>query len=257
MTVAILGVSGPVAGPGGKLARNQSQVVNAFKDSLVRAMKEEAPINKDPAATSRGGLRTSIQGRVVGNQEDGYAIEFTANDYVQYVLNGTRPHIIRPVNKKALAFQWHTGTFRGPGHAGRGSGGGFLRSTPYTRLPLKYVQLGSSMNRAVGRKNMALNRPRFGGRELVQPQYNSRGRMTQRGVFGHVQPVNVKKNMEAGHDNTGNIVLKIVHHPGTQPNDFVERALLKVTPQIDDMADAMGDEIADRIVGIMTSGRQL
>lgn len=255
MTVDILGVSGPVSASGVKLGRDQGAVIRAFRDALVRALKENAPINKDPAAKTRGGLRTSIVGNLTGNEVDGYALEFSANAYVQYVLAGTRPHIITPSNKRALAFQWNTATVGGHGFTGRGPRGGFLRSTPFGRLPLKYVQLGGSMNMAAGRKNLSRGTPRFGGIQLIAPKYNKVGRMIQGPLMGHVQPVNVKGNMDKGSPNSGNVVLRMVHHPGTQPNDFFGAAIAQVTPEIDALADSLGDAVADRIVGIMMGAR--
>jgi hypothetical protein len=89
--------------------------------------------------------------------------------------------------------------------------------------------------------SMRMNLPRFGGRELVKPTYNTRGTVVKRGLLGHVQPVNIRKNMDKTSAYAGNIVLKKVNHPGSQANDFITRALALVEDEYQAMADQFGE----------------
>jgi hypothetical protein len=217
------------------------EAMRAFVKAFVSAMKQEAPINKDPAAKTRGGLRTSIEGNVRGGRGEDAIMSFMALSYVNYILDGTNPHPINPVSKRALSFQWHTGTARLHGAGGRGPRGGLLRSTSFKQLPYKYVTIGGSMGRAAGAKSVRMGGPRFGGRELLPATYNQRGRMIKGPTLGHIQPVNVKANLAKGSAYAGNILLHKVNHPGSQPNDFITRALLLVQPEYDTMADMLGE----------------
>jgi hypothetical protein len=239
---------------GGTATRDMLEPIRAYAKALQTAMKEEAPINKDPYATSRGRLRSSIEAAVRGGNGSDATISFIALDYVRYVLGGTAPHIIRPSSKRALAFKWRTGLEKFGPHHGRGPGGGLLRSTPHVGLlgptrALTQTRLIST-NRLAARHNLSRGNPRFGGRVITggEPRFNQVGRQIRGPQLGNIHPVNVKKNMDQHSENYGNIVLSYVHHPGTKPNDFITRAVDKVEDDFQVMADALGRDWADDLV---------
>lgn len=73
---------------------------------LQKAAQEEAPVNKQ---TGGGNLRQSIEGRMTGSVS---GVVHAKAKYAFFVHEGTRPHLIRPVKKKALA-NTRTGEFFG------------------------------------------------------------------------------------------------------------------------------------------------
>lgn len=77
--------------------------VNASLQLIENAAKHEAPVNK---AGGGGNLRQNIRARMAAKLR-GY-VEALA-PYSIFVHEGTRPHIIRPRGKKALAFEWTKG----------------------------------------------------------------------------------------------------------------------------------------------------
>ena len=70
------------------------------------AAKREAPVNKQSGG---GNLRQSIKSRMTGQAK---GIVEVGAEYAVYVHEGTRPHMIRASNKKALANR-RTGQFFG------------------------------------------------------------------------------------------------------------------------------------------------
>lgn len=66
---------------------------HGIANDIVNALVRRVPVDT-------GNLRNSITYRV-----DGKDIEIHMADYGRYVEFGTAPHIIKPVNKKALSFK--------------------------------------------------------------------------------------------------------------------------------------------------------
>jgi hypothetical protein len=105
--------------------------MSLLRNSLLNAMREEAPVNKNPQAKNRGALRASL--RAGPWQTDGvhWRSVFTANEYIKYVLKGTRPHRIEAKAGGVLAFSW-SGPLLGPG--GTAGFSGTLRAISYSGL---------------------------------------------------------------------------------------------------------------------------
>ena len=102
-----------------KFARALDLIKNAMENVLV----ETCPVDTS-------GLKISIHGEVVGHK-----IEFSMVDYAKHVEFGTKAHIIRPKNKKAL----HWGGKKGPvvkfvHHPGT-EAQPFIRDAFYRKLP--------------------------------------------------------------------------------------------------------------------------
>lgn len=77
-----------------------TEIQSAINRSILiieRNAKRQAPVNKAPGG---GTLRQSIKARMTGKATG--EVEVGAS-YAIYVHEGTRPHIIRPVRRKALA----------------------------------------------------------------------------------------------------------------------------------------------------------
>lgn len=97
-------VSGTKRGPfnGFRWSTVASRWAVSVGPEVRQALKREAPVGQGPGA---GRLRESI--RYEHRAGAGSAqLTFTANtSYASYVLNGTRPHEIRPRRAQALAFR--------------------------------------------------------------------------------------------------------------------------------------------------------
>lgn len=85
---------------------------------LERNAKVEAPVNKGGGG---GSLRQSIRSGMTGRLS-AFVGAFAA--YAGFVETGTRPHVIRPRNKKALSFPWSRGGFQ----AAQRGGVGFVKA---------------------------------------------------------------------------------------------------------------------------------
>ena len=110
-------------------------------NSLTQNLREEAPVNKSPNAKNRGALRASIRASLQTNGSQ-WRISFSANDYVKYVINKTRPHRITAKPGHVLAFNWngqrgvsrrlapisHSGLGLSAGSLGRRGGPSILRA---------------------------------------------------------------------------------------------------------------------------------
>lgn len=90
-----------------QMAREAGQLV-------VRKIKAEAPIgthydvnwqNKTVKTSRPETLKKSIKFRTY-NRPWGVELDVLAVKYAQFVIKGTKPHIIRPRKKKVLAFFW-------------------------------------------------------------------------------------------------------------------------------------------------------
>ncbi|HEV2036886.1 MAG TPA: hypothetical protein VGU71_22270 [Candidatus Dormibacteraeota bacterium] len=147
--------------------------MSLLRNSLLSNMREEAPVNKNPSAPNRGALRKSIRASPWMTNGTIWRTEFTALEYIRYVIHGTRPHRIEAKPGGVLAFSW--------------SGAGVSGSLP----PISH--LTSGMLGRLGRR---------GGTSIfsVPP--------------GHVEL------------RGGTLFLRFaVNHPGTQANNFVQRAV--------------------------------
>ena len=150
--------------------------MSLLRNTLLNAMREEAPVNKNPNAPNRGALRKSIKASPWETNGTFWRTQFSALDYIHFVIHGTKPHIISAKPGGVLAFEWS-------GRAGDS-----------VKLPaISHISSGGVAGR-LGRR---------GGPSIF--------------------------NAPAGHvELRGDAMfLTFVHHPGTQANNFVERALLK------------------------------
>lgn len=89
-----------------RMTEEISRAISASIQTVERNVKREAPVNKQ---TGGGNLRQSIRSQMLGVASG--MVEVGA-EYGAAVETGTRPHIIRPVRKKALANR-RTGEFFG------------------------------------------------------------------------------------------------------------------------------------------------
>jgi len=81
-------------------AKMLSEVHNAIKRSILiveKNAKREAPVNKSYGG---GNLRQSIKASMTGKATGEVVV---GANYGMYVHEGTRPHVIVPVNRRALA----------------------------------------------------------------------------------------------------------------------------------------------------------
>lgn len=81
----------------GKMTSNVHRAVDRIVTRLEADAKKEAPVNKQGGG---GNLRQSIRGYTTGIGRG--VVEVTAR-YAGWVHDGTRPHIIRIVNRRVLA----------------------------------------------------------------------------------------------------------------------------------------------------------
>src|SRR5258708_5606942 len=80
--------------------------MSLLRNSLLNAMREEAPVNKDPNAKNRGALRASLRAGPWETDGTHWRSVFSAAEHIRYVLHGTRPHRIEAKPGGALAFTW-------------------------------------------------------------------------------------------------------------------------------------------------------
>ena len=80
--------------------------MSLLRNSLLNAMREEAPVNKNPNAKNRGALRKSIKASPWMTNGVIWRTEFSALEYIKYVIHGTRPHKIQAKAGGVLAFNW-------------------------------------------------------------------------------------------------------------------------------------------------------
>lgn len=147
--------------------------MSLLRNSLVQNMREEAPVNKNPSAPNRGALRKSIKASPWMTNGTIWRTEFSALEYIKYVIGGTRAHVIQAKPGGVLAFSW----------SGAGASGALS--------PISHLSAGGLVA-TLGRR---------GGTSIFK--------------------------VPAGYSELrgGQIFLRIVHHPGTQPNNFVQRAV--------------------------------
>lgn len=149
--------------------------MSLIRNTLLENMREEAPVNKNPNAPNRGALRKSIKASPWVTNGSIWRTDFSALDYIQYVIHGTKPHEIRPRKPGGVL------AIRGP------------------------IGVSSSLP--------AISHLSSGGKPMTL------GRRGGPSIF----------SAPPGHPELrgDTIFLNVVHHPGTQANNFVERAMLK------------------------------
>jgi hypothetical protein len=127
-----------------------------LRNSLLNAMREEAPVNKNPNAPNRGALRASLRAGPLETDGEHWRSVFTAAEHIRYVINATRPHRIEAKAGGVLAFTWSgplvpggtagfSGTLRAISYSGLGGvagmlgrrGGASLAKVPAGYSPLK------------------------------------------------------------------------------------------------------------------------
>lgn len=155
--------------------------MSLLRNSLVQNMREEAPVNKNPSAPNRGALRKSIKASPWMTNGTVWRTEFTALEYIRYVIGGTRPHRIEAKPGGVLAFSWS-------GHSGASS----------ALHPISYLTaaMAGSLSAPVA------------------------------GMLGHRGGPSIFKAPAGYSILTGGLTFAhAVNHPGTQANNFVERAV--------------------------------
>jgi hypothetical protein len=130
--------------------------MSLLRASLLNAMREEAPVNKNPNAKNRGALRASLRAGPWETDGVHWRSVFTAAEHVLYVINDTKAHRIEAKAGGVLAFQWSgpllpggtagfSGTLKAISYSGRGGaagmlgrrGGASIASVPAGYSPLK------------------------------------------------------------------------------------------------------------------------
>lgn len=80
--------------------------MSLLRNSLLQNMREEAPVNKSPNAKNRGALRASLRASPWMTNGAQWRTEFSALDYIRYVIHDTKPHRIEAKAGGVLAFSW-------------------------------------------------------------------------------------------------------------------------------------------------------
>jgi hypothetical protein len=80
--------------------------MSLLRNTLLNAMREQAPVNKNPSAKNRGALRRSLRASPWLTDGIHWRSEFSALDYIKFVIHDTRPHIIHAKPGGVLAFNW-------------------------------------------------------------------------------------------------------------------------------------------------------
>lgn len=166
--------------------------MTAARHALTVSLRENCPVNKNPQAKNRGALRLSIRSGPLEHNGKTWRVQFFALDYIYYVINDTKPHVIKPKDKKALAFSWAGGSATTSPLSFRAGGGAVGGLSSRFRLPAGEAAL-------------------VGGR----------------------------------------IVLRMVHHPGTKANNFVERAREEAASSFPARAMArIGDAMLSELIAV-------
>ena len=87
--------------------------MSLLRNSLLNAMREEAPVNKNPNAKNHGALRASLRAGPWETDGVHWRSVFSADEHIKYVLRGTKAHVIAAKPGGVLAF-----TSSGPGVSG-------------------------------------------------------------------------------------------------------------------------------------------
>lgn len=81
--------------------------MSLLRNSLLSNMREEAPVNKNPSAKNRGALRASLRASPWATDGRTWRTEFSALEYIKYVIHDTKPHRIEAKAGGVLAFNWN------------------------------------------------------------------------------------------------------------------------------------------------------
>lgn len=157
--------------------------MSLLRNTLLQNMREEAPVNKNPNAKNRGALRKSLRASPWMTDGKHWVTEFSALDYIKYVIHDTKPHVIRARAGGVLAIPGPIGVSGGlaplsyrslggaEGKLGRKGGPSILRAPRgYSELRGDTIFLtfihhpGTRANNFVARayeKTMAANLPRL------------------------------------------------------------------------------------------------
>lgn len=154
--------------------------MSLLRNTLLQNMREDAPVNKNPSAPNRGALRKSLRASPWLTNGRIWVTQFSALDYIRYVIHDTRPHRIAAKAGGVLAIPGPIGvssglkplTYHGiAGKLGRKGGPSILRAPKgYSQLRGGMVFLsfvnhpGTKANNFVARayaKTMAANLPSF------------------------------------------------------------------------------------------------
>lgn len=197
-----------------------------LRNSLLTAMREEAPVNKSPNAKNRGALRASLRAGPLETDGTHWRVSFTAADYIKYVIHDTKPHRIEPKQPGGvLAFQW--------------SGAGGSSSS----MPSLSFRDTAGLLRTI--------RGNVGAMVTGQGAVNTgSGRLGIRGGSSIFEAPRAHSELRGG-----TIFLTFVNHPGTTANDFVSRAVARTmqagTPGFTKrIQQAINDEILQLITEV-------
>ena len=124
--------SQPAARRGPGVTPTLYQEMSLLRNSLLNAMREEAPVNKNPSAKNRGALRRSIKASPWMTDGQHWRTEFSALEYILYVIRDTKPHRIDARPGGVLVFQWN----------GRRGLSGSLKAISYSSLGGAIGKLG-------------------------------------------------------------------------------------------------------------------
>src|ERR1051326_4467981 len=111
-----------IARRGGMVTPTLYAEMSLLRNTLLQNMREDAPVNKNPSAPNRGALRKSLRASPWLTNGHIWRTEFSALEYIKYVIHGTRPHRIEAKAGGVLAI---------PGPIGVSSG---LRPLTYSGL---------------------------------------------------------------------------------------------------------------------------
>lgn len=108
---------------GTEIPEKLQKLVSEVSFIVQGKVQDAAPINKGPDAHSRGTLKSSIRVENIGDFSARIFPDENIAYYAEYVMAGTRPHIIEATNKKYLSWPganhpvkrvWHPGTYPNP-----------------------------------------------------------------------------------------------------------------------------------------------
>src|SRR5579859_622227 len=87
--------------------------MSLLRNTLLQNMREEAPVNKNPNAPNRGALRKSLRAGPWLTNGHIWRAEYSALDYIKFVIHDTRPHRITAKAGGVLAIQGPIGVSSG------------------------------------------------------------------------------------------------------------------------------------------------
>lgn len=200
-------------GMGGAVTTDEAAAADKFAKVLYANFKAFCPVNKNPHAKNRGALKASIV-RTKVRTPLSVAYEFSALDYIWPVIDGSRPHRIPKIGGAPfVAFPWDV-TMPGHGPFSLHEFGSPIPRAPKLRMQKRTFKFGSYGAAARGASDFP------------------------RSEFHHNRPPGEGTGVRATM-----AVFPYVNHPGTKPNDFVEKALEASEPAAEEMWLAYGDQL--------------